>query len=147
MMIIGGEVTSALLAVAGFGLVAAAFLVRGRLLVVSVRGISMEPTLRDGDRVLVRRKSIASVRRGDIVVVAGRDLFGRDEYTVKRVMALPGEIVPADFISTGRIEPGAMVPDSGVVLVGDNSDQSYDSRQVGFYPASGVVGAVIRKVT
>lgn len=56
-----------------FGAVAlgagAALWARRRLVVVTVEGRSMEPTFEDGDRVLVRRRSLADVRNGDVVVL------------------------------------------------------------------------------
>jgi signal peptidase I len=48
-----------------------------RFMVVTVAGPSMAPTLRDGDRVLVRRCTVGSVRRGDIVVLLGPRTPGR----------------------------------------------------------------------
>jgi signal peptidase I len=44
-------------------------LVRRRIVIVSVAGQSMEPTLAAGDRVLVRRTRLRSVRAGQIVVI------------------------------------------------------------------------------
>ncbi|MEO3928909.1 S26 family signal peptidase [Micromonosporaceae bacterium B7E4] len=43
---------------------------RRRFVVVTVRGPSMEPALREGDRVLVRRRRAAQLRTGDLVVFA-----------------------------------------------------------------------------
>ncbi|MGI5145074.1 S26 family signal peptidase [Plantactinospora sp. CA-294935] len=45
-------------------------LLRRRYVVVTVRGPSMEPGLREGDRVLVRRRRAAQLRTGDLVVFA-----------------------------------------------------------------------------
>ncbi|GAA1888023.1 S26 family signal peptidase [Actinomadura bangladeshensis] len=76
---------------------------RKNLVVVTVSGTSMVPTLQDGDRVLVRRRPLAHVRRGDVVVLeppldgpylpgpAGPD--GRI-WNVKRAAALPGDELP-----------------------------------------------------
>ncbi|MGH3241153.1 MAG: S24/S26 family peptidase [Spirillospora sp.] len=53
---------------------------RGRLVVVTVDGTSMMPALDDGDRVLVRRRSIGRLRHGDVVVLEppfGRPLSAR----------------------------------------------------------------------
>ncbi|MEQ4304197.1 S26 family signal peptidase [Plantactinospora sp. B6F1] len=63
-----------LLGVAGvLAAVAGVALLRRRFVVVTVRGPSMEPTMRDGDRVLVRRRRAAQLRTGDLVVFAEVD--------------------------------------------------------------------------
>jgi len=81
-----------------------------RLDVVQVRGRSMEPTLRHGDRLLVVRRS---ARIGDIVLAA--DPREPEREIVKRVV--------------GR-GPG------GLVLRGDNPAFSTDSRIFGTVPPS-----------
>lgn len=61
------------LAVAAGGAVAVVVgvaVLRRRFVVVTVRGPSMEPSLREGDRVLVRRRPLAALRTGDLVVFA-----------------------------------------------------------------------------
>lgn len=60
-----GMIGALILCVLGLAVV----LLRRRYLVVTVRGTSMEPTLRSGDRVLVRRVMVAAVRVGDVVVL------------------------------------------------------------------------------
>lgn len=62
------------LAAAAGVLVASAVIVlwlRRRYIVITVTGVSMEPAYRSGDRVLVRRAPLASVRRGQAVLLAG----------------------------------------------------------------------------
>ncbi|TMR93316.1 S26 family signal peptidase [Nonomuraea basaltis] len=49
--------------------VAGVLLARRRYVVVTVEGTSMVPTLNDGDRVLVRRRRIDQVSRGDVIVL------------------------------------------------------------------------------
>ena len=44
---------------------------RRRVLVVAVKGRSMQPALLDGDRVLVWRRPVRRVKRGDMVVLVG----------------------------------------------------------------------------
>ena len=83
---------------------------------VAVSGQSMEPALREGDWVLVlppRR----SPRAGDVVLV--RDPRERSRLLLKRV---------------------AEVKDHGVVVAGDRSDHSTDSRHFGVVPLSLVLG-------
>jgi signal peptidase I len=69
---------------------AAILVVRTRLIAVTVIGASMEPALRSGDRVLVRRARPAAIRAGDVVVVRqldhylpgfGREPDGMDDVT------------------------------------------------------------------
>ncbi|BEL05297.1 S26 family signal peptidase [Actinoplanes sichuanensis] len=113
-------------------------LLRRRLLLVTVEGVSMEPTYRPGDRLLVRRTGLAGVRRGAAVVFAappGTDL----RFMVKRAAALPGDPVPA-----GIPVADTVVPAGHLVILGDNSARSADSRTMGFLPAGDVVGVVVR---
>jgi signal peptidase I len=65
------------------------------LVVVTVVGPSMVPSLQDGDRVLVLRTWTSSlIRRGQIVLVRGRGgVPGRDPLMVKRVLGLPGDVI------------------------------------------------------
>ncbi|MGA9077067.1 MAG: nickel-type superoxide dismutase maturation protease [Acidimicrobiales bacterium] len=82
---------------------------------VVVSGPSMLPTLRDGDRCMVRRTR--KVAPGDLVVFADLDDPGR--LIVKRV----SEVVP-----------------SGIVVAGDNPGASRDSRDYGVVPRRLLVG-------
>lgn len=142
------------------------FVASRRLALVRVAGRSMEPTLADGDRLLAWRRS-RPLRVGDIVVLeapypvgvvphlaggeftpppwsapspARGDLDRR--WIVKRVVALPADVVPVE--AAGYLAAGAVVPPGHLVVAGDNPDQSYDSRQVGFVPVERVLGLVIR---
>ncbi|MEV0588776.1 signal peptidase I [Nonomuraea sp. NPDC050310] len=144
-----------LIAGALFVLVAAsagALWARRRLLVVTVRGASMAPTLNDGDRVLVRRRRIDQVNRGDVVVLeppagpAGQDILeappGDDgrRWNIKRAIALPGDPVPP-----GVADPAATVPAGALVVYGDNPT-SLDSRQRGFFHADHLFGVALRRL-
>ncbi|HEU5032440.1 MAG TPA: S26 family signal peptidase [Spirillospora sp.] len=138
----------------GAGLAAAGALValgwaRKHLVVVTVDGSSMLPALRDGDRVLARRRPLDRVRCGDVVVLepppdgpyrpgpAGPD--GRT-WNVKRVAAIPGDPVPP-----GVAGEGGTVPDGSLAVLGDNPD-SVDSRQRGLYPGDRLLGVVVRRL-
>ncbi|MFD5143034.1 S26 family signal peptidase [Streptomyces sp. NPDC058401] len=132
----------------------------GRLLVVvRVRGASMEPTYRDGDRVLVRRRGPIGV--GAIVVMeqpgrhmtwtgapvtgtAGAAEIAHREWLIKRVAAVPGDPVPRAGIPAlaGAVEE--RVPRGRLVLLGDNPRVSVDSRRVGYFPAGRILGTVLR---
>ncbi|MFG3552364.1 S26 family signal peptidase [Streptomyces sp. NPDC047725] len=120
---------------------------RRGLVVVTVRGTSMEPAYRDGDRALARRG--VTPARGD-VVVAARPAFTHgaegpetraefpahnEMWLIKRVAAIPGDLVP-----------GGWVPPGQLVLLGDNPANSLDSRQVGYFPADALLGVVLRRL-
>ena len=77
---------------------------------VVVRGDSMLPTLRAGDYLMVDRLAyvMSEPRKGDVVVVKG--LYGAPTRQIKRVVELQGK---------------------EVVVQGDNSDASTDSRDYG----------------
>ena len=87
-------------------------LARRTLDVVEVRGRSMAPTLRPGDRLLVAR---LAPRVGDVVLAADPREPGRE--LIKRV---------------------ASADDGGVVLRGDNPAASTDARTFGSLPADAV---------
>jgi signal peptidase I len=130
-------------------LVAIPVALRACLMVVEVRGASMEPTLSAGDRVLARRSTLGSrrARRGAIVIIApppgAVDPADADaDYMVKRIVALPGDPVPPMPSLTGTDR----VPAGHVVVVGDNRARSLDSRTVGYFRADGVRGVVLRKL-
>ena len=61
---------------------------------MNISGDYMNPTLKDGDEVLVNKMSyiISSVKRNDVVVIK-QEGSGHSYYSVARVMGLPGETV------------------------------------------------------
>lgn len=123
--------------------------VRRNLVLVNVVGLSMEPTLCDGDRVLVRRCGVSRLRRGDIAILAGPDVapYGMASppcpgWHVKRIVALPGAPMPAGV--PGADDAGS-VPADGVVAFGDNVGA--DSRHWGPYDAAGVLGRFVCRIS
>jgi len=124
-----------------------------RLVVVDVRGPSMEPALYDGDRVLVRRAPVTAVRTGDLVVVARPDTHEfatAGPWVIKRVAATAGEPVPP-VIRRGWAEhdidvADTVVPAGNLLLLGDNPARSGDSRHWGFTPGDAVLGVVTRSM-
>lgn len=147
-----------------------------RLVAVTVRGASMEPAYRDGDRVLVRRGRLPAP--GQVVVVrdlpatgpttardhgptTARDLGpttapvpavtaravpGPAALLIKRVAAVPGDPVPRDRVAALAGVPERYVPHGRLVLLGDNPAASFDSRHRGYFAAADVVGTVWRSL-
>jgi nickel-type superoxide dismutase maturation protease len=109
---------------------AASFVMRSRapLSRYVVDGPSMEPAYRKGDRLLVNRLAYlrAAPRTGDVVVLRDPEL--RTRLLIKRV-AQPPEGAPL----RGR-----------VYVLGDNAEQSRDSRHFGPVPHSMIIGRAWR---
>ncbi|GAT67195.1 signal peptidase I [Planomonospora sphaerica] len=143
---------------------------RRNLLAVHVRGGSMRPSYREGDRVLVRRVAAGRLRTGDVVVADAFTFSGvhsgtpsgrhaapapgpgavrsqasgpgtRADWMIKRVAAVPGDPRP---VSVPARAGETAVPDGCLVLLGDNAGHSLDSRHFGYAPAGSVVGRVVR---
>ena len=85
------------------------------LLVGYVPTASMEPTLKEGSFILGLRH-YGKLKTGDIVVFKHEGTL-----LVKRIAALPGESVIVDGIEY-------CVPESHYLMLGDNTENSYDSR-------------------
>ena len=140
-----GAVASAVVAAGLLALIRA----RRRLLSVTVVGESMAPTYRDGQRLVVRRARRARV--GQVVVLRNRGADARPsragdsgpELLVKRLAALPGDLVPAQVLDTVGESAGARVPPGRIVVLGD-SPRSLDSRSWGYLKQERLVGVVVR---
>ena len=122
----------------GLGLAARSWLICP----VRVVGTSMEPTLRDGELVLVTKFDYlrAKPARGDVVLCR---LPGRAGEYVKRVIGLPGETVRIAsgqvYIDGAPLEEPYAAPaerdyarapgEDEYLVMGDNRPASYDSRE------------------
>ena len=136
------------------------FFVRASL----VRGRSMEPTLFDGDCILVQMAGYQEPEYGDLVAIRAKDREGK--HLIKRVIAKGGDTVQIDFegglvfVNGQRLEepyitetthlegdvrfPVTVPPDCFFVL-GDNRNHSQDSRSstLGCVPRSDIEGKAI----
>ena len=128
---------------------------------------SMEPNLLVGDHLIVNKMTFSSVRRGDVVVFKFPKDPERD--FIKRVIGLPGDKIElkrktvyvngqaltepyAHFLESSRAETEPVsddvrqdygpvtVPSDQYFMMGDNRDNSEDSRYWGFLPQSYVKG-------
>ncbi|MFG1999180.1 S26 family signal peptidase [Spirillospora sp. NPDC048911] len=132
-------------------------LARRRFVVVRVVGTSMEPAYRAGDRVLVRRRDGERAGRGQVVALQTALPGGVWRTTplpepaaamwfLKRVVAVPGDPVPGAVAERVGAEPGAVVPEGHLVVLGDGP-VSEDSRVWGHVPVDRVLGVVVRKLS
>lgn len=139
---VAGALAAALCAAGG------AALLRSRYVAVRVEGASMEPTLRTGDWVLVRRARIERVQRDQIVVFEHPDRGAQDDppWLIKRTVAVPGDEVPRDRVPALRHNEERRVPPGALVVLGDNSAASFDSRQAGYFAADTLLGVVVRRL-
>lgn len=125
--------------------------IRRRIVVIQVSGPSMAPTLRSGDRLLVRRSRGAVPRAGDIVVLPepGPCRPGASAAVtpliVKRVVAAAGDPLPA-FLPPWDQVPAGVVPPGHLVLLGDNLPMSRDSRHFGQVRVDHLVGVAVRRL-
>lgn len=133
---------------------------------VLVQGISMEPTLHDGDRLLLYNLNYTP-NNGDIIVFKPYDT--RNELYVKRVIATPGQKVDIDFKECNVYVDGKLlvdnfslksrymisdmkfpitVPENSYFVMGDNRDNSMDSRdsKVGFVKKEQIQGKVVLRM-
>jgi signal peptidase I len=134
--------------------------------IIGIIGPSMQPSLHHDDRVLIT-KLFYTPRQGDVVVVR-KDTF-QEEPIIKRVIATEGQTVDIDF-ELGLVyvdgvaldEPYAAepihnvidfdgpvtVPDNSVFVLGDNRNNSLDSRKasIGCVDTRYIIGRVLVKV-
>lgn len=132
---------------------------RWRMVIVTVDGISMEPTLTAGDRLVARRVPVSRLKVGQIVILEhpvwrtdhwewappGNGPVSGRRWLIKRVAALPGGPVPEQVLPAVGGVIGALVPPDALVVLGDNVHASIDCRELGYVPANLVLGAALRR--
>lgn len=135
-------------------------IVRFGVTVGEVEGDSMLPTLKDGERYLINRMvfRLRELQPGDIVEI---NKPGLDDCSVKRIIALPGDVVqikggrvyvngrerPEPYLPQGVFTEGRalgsrayLVPDNAYFVLGDNRAISADSRTFGAVERDRLVG-------
>lgn len=125
--------------------------------IYSIPSASMEPSLQTGDHILVTPYRISSPQRGDVIVF--RSPADRSQLMVKRIIGVPGDLIDT---RGGRVRIGErtlaepyllrqsasgtidaqIVPQSSFFVMGDNREDSLDSRRWGVLPGALVVGRV-----
>jgi signal peptidase I len=123
---------------------------------IRVESISMQPTLYEGDFVIVNRVAykLGAPQRGDVIIFHYPPDPNREPY-IKRVIGLPGDRVKVQggkvYINDIPIRepyikaPPAYentwhVPEDSLFVLGDNRNNSSDSHSWGMVPLKNVIG-------
>lgn len=129
-----------------------------------IQGRSMTPNFQPGERVLIRKFMVDadSIERHDVVVLKKP---GNPRITlIKRVVALPGEIIQikdGNIYIDGKIQipffspkgettqlirpelPPTHLPPGHFFVIGDNHSESVDSRVFGLVPIQNITGKAV----
>lgn len=124
--------------------------------VVFASGCSMYPTIKDGGTLIVNK--VAKINRGDIVAVMSEKL---NKVLCKRVIAVGedsiyfkdnkvfvnGHELSEGYTNSGKVEyidtQELVLPKGTVYCLGDNRNHSTDSRTLGVFKDSQVLGKVV----
>ena len=123
------------------------------LTTAEVVGTSMEPSLLEGNVMLVDQLSIRldKIERFDVVVFE----YPNPPYLVKRIIGLPGETIKyvdnelyingekieENFKYIGEVKDFEMiVPEDNYFVIGDNRIDSIDSREFGMISKNKIIG-------
>lgn len=142
------------------------------LRVVMVDGDSMKETLHDGDRLIMAHVNYTPER--DDIVVINSDVVGK--IIIKRVIGLAGDEVVVDYnknhvyvngqqisnehikeimLDRGFFDMAYMtdwgvyeytVPEGSIFVMGDNRNDSKDSRSIGFIDEESVLGKAVFRI-
>jgi signal peptidase I len=126
---------------------------------IRVESISMQPNLYAGDMVLVNRLAykFGQPQRGDIIVFKYPPEPTQTPY-IKRIIGLPGDQIK---IAGGQVEVNSQVlietyisvpttrggewtvPENSLFVMGDNRNNSSDSRAWGMVPYANIIGKAL----
>ena len=139
------------------------YLFLGQLLEIS--GKSMDPYLRNGEQIIVEKLSsnFRPFHRGDVVVFKHPEDV--DRFIVKRIIAVPGDKIKVsqgsvfvnstslfeEYVNNQPTLPGTFLqentevtlPSDAYFLMGDNREESTDSRNWGHIVKENIVGRAI----
>jgi signal peptidase I len=128
---------------------------------IKVEGVAMLPALSDGDRIVIERNP-QKLERGDIIVF----LFPQDQTKsyIKRIIGLPHELIEIDegrvlvngkpldepYVDaklnlSGRSSPSLKLEADNYYVMGDNRDNSSDSRFWGPVKRDLIYGKYLKK--
>lgn len=124
---------------------------------IRVNGTSMDPTLENGDIMILNKIGyhFGQIKRFDIVVIKYKD-----ELLIKRVIGLPGEKIKYEnntlYVNDKKLDEefdkaytydfsikeigSTTVPADSYFVLGDNREVSKDSRSIGFIDKEDIVG-------
>ncbi len=125
---------------------------------VRVENISMQPTLYQGDVLVVNKVAykIGKFKTGDVVVFHNPN--NEVEDYIKRIIGTPGDTVDVFngqvsvngnvlteyyIAAAPNYEGEWIVPANSIFVLGDNRNQSSDSHEWGFVPIKDVVGKAL----
>lgn len=134
------------------------FLIDAFIARVRVENISMEPTLVPGEFLVVNKFAYKTgeIKRGDIIVF--HYPMNPDEDYIKRVIGVPGDkisiaegqvavngfVLNEPYIAAPPAKGGEwVIPENAVFVLGDNRNESSDSRDWGFVPDDFIIGKAL----
>ncbi len=123
---------------------------------IRIESVSMQPTLYEGDFVIVNKLAynLGEPGRGDVIVFRYPPDPEREPY-IKRVIGLPGDRINVHdknvfvnnepmlepYISAPPLYEGTwIVPEGSLFVLGDNRNSSSDSHSWGMVPLDNVIG-------